>query len=510
LRCSCATNVYMHNRLPWIALLVLLLPAAALAHVGSPDVYYDGQAGPYHVLVTVRPAPVVPGVAEIEVRSAANDITEIKVLPLRLVGPGANLAPRPDLAQRSSDDPQLFTGNLWIMDRGSWQVQIQIQGLHGSAELGVPVPAVSTYSVRMQKTLGGMLSVLGLLLVAALIGMVGAATRDAKVPPGQTPAKQQVRKGYVTMSVAGVLVIAVLIGAKLWWGEEASANQQLSYKLPQAELSLAGSKLQLILQNPNEDAGFFIAGKDRIERPDRLRLDDLVPDHGHLLHLFLVRMPDMQSFWHLHPDQETTAEFDQNLPSLPAGHYQVFADIVHATGFPETEVAEIDLPAIAATSPINNVNVNNDDSGGPDLQAGEKVSQLSDGYRMVWEQDPAPLKIRQPIWFRFRIEDPSGKPAADLQDYMGMAGHAVFLRNDGKIFAHVHPAGSVSMAAVSLASGQNAQEQGMANMPGMNAPKNGEVSFPYGFPQPGDYHIFVQVKRAGHVDTGVFLAHVAN
>jgi hypothetical protein len=91
-----------------------------------------------------------------------------------------------------------------------------------------------------------------------------------------------------------------------------------------------------------------------------------------------------------------------------------------------------------------------------------------------------------------------------------MAGHAVFLRNDGKIFAHVHPAGSVSMAALNLASGQNAQEQAMANMPGMNAPKNGEVSFPYGFPQLGDYHIFIQVKRAGHVDTGVFLAHVAN
>jgi hypothetical protein len=35
-----------------------------------------------------------------------------------------------------------------------------------------------------------------------------------------------------------------------------------------------------------------------------------------------------------------------------------------------------------------------------------------------------------------------------------------------------------------------------------------EVRFPYGFPQAGDYRIFVQIKRAGRVETGVFDAHV--
>jgi hypothetical protein len=35
-----------------------------------------------------------------------------------------------------------------------------------------------------------------------------------------------------------------------------------------------------------------------------------------------------------------------------------------------------------------------------------------------------------------------------------------------------------------------------------------EVSFPYGFPKAGEYRMFVQIKRAGRIETGVFDALV--
>ena len=100
-------------------------------------------------------------------------------------------------------------------------------------------------------------------------------------------------------------------------------------------------------------------------------------------------------------------------------------------------------------------------------------------------------------------------PRKIMEPYMGMAGHAEFVRSDLSVFAHVHPAGSVSMAALGTGAGWTRQRwrppstttismpMPMAmSMPMSDAgPLPPEVRFPYGFPQAGDYRIFVQIKR---------------
>ncbi len=481
----------MKKLLPFI---FLLLPLAGTAHVNSPDVYYDGYAGPYHLLVTLRPPAVVPGVAQVQIRSVSNDVNEINILPLRMIGVGAKMAPLPDPAKRSKDDPQLFTGSLWIMVRGSWKVQVQASGSKGTAQLEVPLPAVSTSSQPMQAGMGILLASLGLALAAGLIGIIFAATREASLNSGEGPAPAQDRRGRIGLGVAAVIVVAAFVLGNQWWGSEASANERLNYKVPNMEPSLlGGSLLRLRLENPNASE----PTRFRSEQPDRIRLDDLIPDHGHIMHLFIVRMPDMKAFWHLHPDQTQPGDFAVNLPIMPEGQYKLYADIVHHTGFPETQVATVNLPTMTGES------LAGDDAGSFNLAPADKVAQLSGGYRMVWLQDDRSLKAGQPYWFRFRVEDKDGKPATDLEPYMGMAGHAVFLSADGNVFAHVHPAGSVSMAAVNLAEGRS-PKAAMENME-HSAPA-AEVSFPYGFPHPGEYRIFVQVKRAGKVETGEFVA----
>jgi hypothetical protein len=113
---------------------------------------------------------------------------------------------------------------------------------------------------------------------------------------------------------------------------------------------------------------------------------------------------------------------------------------------------------------------------------------------------------------KFVVLDRSGQPARDLEPYMGMAAHAEILRADFSVFAHLHPSGSVPMASMMLASEKigvaNAAELPMAGMlmPGERVPP--EVSIPFGFPKPGPYRIFVQIRRGGHIQTAAFDAHV--
>jgi len=479
----------------------MLLAATAWAHVGSPDVFYEGQAGPFHLLVTIRTPSVIPGVAQIEVRSAVNDVDIVHIVPTPLTGPGAKFAPVPDLAVRSKDDPQFFTGSLWMMTSGSWQVRVTAEGAKGKGDLSVPVPALSSSTKTMQGPIGIVLAALGLLLLVGAVSIVGAGVREGQLEPGVAPDPARVRRARLVMAATLVFVLAMAALGGLWWNSEAGEYDKHIFKPLTMLASLEnGDRLMLRLTDPGW------AG--------RRKIDDLVPDHNHLMHLYVISVPDMDKVWHLHPDRVEAGLFAKDLPPMPAGRYALYGDIVHSDGLPETLVTEMALPAIAGTP------LAGDDAAGtgpPISQAdfNRTTAQLPDGSRMIWERDAGPLHAKRAIYFRFRLEDADGKPAHDLELYMGMPGHAAFVALDRSVFAHVHPSGSVPMASLSLT--QNAGDGGaaMAAMPGMAGMSMmqdlpAEVSFPYGFPKPGDYRIYVQVKRGGRVETGIFDAHVEN
>jgi len=480
--------------------LFLLLAFPLDAHVGSPDVYFDGHAGPYQLLVTIRPPAMIPGVAEIEVRGSDPGLNSIKGVPMYIVGEGSKYPPVPDPLQRSKDDPRLFTGRLWIMGSGSWQVRLEADGAQGPGTLAVPVPAAARRTMPMLRGLGIFLFAIMIFLVAALVTMLGAGSREAFLAPGEQPQSANRWRSWLVMGLTAFALAAILFGGNFWWDSEAEGRARgMIYKPPALSPSLDGHGnllLKMAASRWHSNRSVIVGTR-------------LIPDHGHLMHLFLIRSPKADCFYHLHPemsDQNDPPAFTQTLPSLPAGHYQIFADIVRASGFPDTMTAEIDLPETTG-APLTGDDSEIVTAAITPSAVSDITAELSDGSHMIWAHDATPLRAGKAILFRFRVDDKNGKPATDLEPYMGMAGHAVFLDHDRSVFAHVHPEGSVSMAALALLEPQVEQGRPMMAMHHtMEGPP--EVSFPWGFPKAGDYRIFVQVRKAGRVETGVFDAHV--
>jgi hypothetical protein len=489
----------------WVARLRLLaffislsVALPAFAHIGSKDVYEEVSAGPYKLFVTIRTPNVIPGVATIEVRSSGAKVSSLRITPTPLTGEASKHPPTSDAMQPSAADPGFFTGSLWLMASGSWQVRFDIDGAAGKASASVPVSAVPLSILPMQRPLGIALALLGILLVVGIAGIVAAAVGQSRLNPGLDPGPTARRRAWVaglaTLAISGLLVY----GGYTWWDSEARAYASDIYRPLSLTPELSGNTLNLKIGRHDTDAMHTARARSN---------DDLLPDHGHVMHLYAIREPGMDAAFHLHPAVVSTGLLRMTLPAMPPGTYRLYADIVHANGFPETLSAELVVPADLPPAPLAAEDAS---AVPPALTQGElgAAYKLPDGYTMIWER-PQDLRANTAYAFRFRLVDGGGQPAGDVHPYLGMAGHAAFVKSDGTVFAHTHPEGSAAMQAMMLANGS----EEMGSMTGMDMSGHAEqippiVDFPYGFPSPGRYRIFIQMKHGSTVETGVFDAEV--
>lgn len=475
--------------------LLLALPLAAHAHVGSKDVFAQVQAGPYRLFVTVRPPLVIPGVATVEVRASGPEVQRLRITPVPMVGEASKHPPTPDATTRSSADPAFFTGSLWLMATGSWKVVLNVDGAAGAASVAVPVPAMALQVLRMDRPLGLILGALAVLLVMGIVGIVAAASRESRLEPGTAPTPERNRRALVVGGgTFAVVLLAVWLGGR-WWNVEAADYSYGLYKPLTMTPTLDGNTLHLQLGT------YTNVLSTRRNRTNA----DLLPDHGHLMHLYAIREPGMDAVYHLHPAQTAPGQLQTAMPQLPPGRYRLFGDIVHRSGLPETLTATLDIPAGFHGAPLDS----EDAAAAPaPLTAGElgAIDTLPDGYRMVWDK-PATLAANQPVSFRFTLQNAQGQPATDVTPYLGMAGHAAFVRTDFSTFAHTHPEGSAPMQAMEVANG-GAPMEAMTQAADTGKPLPATVEFPYGFPAAGRYRIFVQMKHGSTVETGAFDADV--
>jgi hypothetical protein len=135
------------------------LCAIASAHIGSPNVLFDGTAGPYAVRVIVRPPEVVPGRAEVTVRVDAPDVEHVVIRPV-FWRAGVAGAPAGDDLRRIDGQERVYNGQLWLMSYGAYSVYVTVSGARGSGTAIVPVNSFATGRLPLSRGLGAILVVL--------------------------------------------------------------------------------------------------------------------------------------------------------------------------------------------------------------------------------------------------------------------------------------------------------------------------------------------------------------
>src|SRR5438128_12410899 len=101
----------------WLVFLVFARCLAVEAHIGSPNVFFDGKAGEYLVRAVIRPPQVVPGLAEITVLVPGEPVQRVTVFPV-FWNAGRDGAPPPDQAELVRGETNLYSAPHWLLRPG--------------------------------------------------------------------------------------------------------------------------------------------------------------------------------------------------------------------------------------------------------------------------------------------------------------------------------------------------------------------------------------------------------
>ena len=472
-------------------------------HIGSINTVYDMDSGSYPIRVIITPSVGIPGYVNVIVKPLGEKevpMTSATALPVRSDVDPEN-QPVPFKLEPIAPGSDIFSGAVFLNSIGSYQMIIQLDGEKGKTQVSVPFNAALMTAPKMDPfflmfVISGVS--LSLLILTLAIHKI---FKEGHLSPGQTPTLQDIRRG----NLAYFGVALVFLGTSLYLYNLGSQQIQALYKkkfhpptlLTKIEKADKDELLFLTIQpndqwrealpqNPLED-GFS---------PMDQRLDThLVPDHGKFMHLFLIDL-NKKTIAHLHPQKIGEGQFETLLPKLPAGTYDIFADITNESGFALTLTSRLTLPGENVPQASKAISEDPDDSWW--------ISSEKQSPYQVKMREPQRFIANEDVTMIFEVVDEIGKPV-ELEPYMGMLSHAAIVNEDGTTFAHIHPNGTSSMAAIQLIDQKNNERSKHLQM----IPKDQtQIRLPFVFPASGKYYLWVQYKVNNKVETTPFIIHV--
>src|SRR6185503_7885310 len=169
---------------------------------------------------------------------------------------------------------------------------VTIEGPRGQGTLVVPVNSMATNTRPMPRAYALMLSALATILFLGGLRLAGAVFGESRLDPGALPTRKDRWRGRAAMALTAIALSLLVFGGKKWWDfEDRNYRNNALYKPLPVSAHVRADHDQLILTI-------------KVEASERRgRWTPLIPDHGKLMHLFLVRDGAPGAFAHLHPAQ---------------------------------------------------------------------------------------------------------------------------------------------------------------------------------------------------------------
>ena len=243
------------------------------------------------------------------------------------------------------------------------------------------------------------------------------------------------------------------------------------------------------------------------------RIVDFIPDHGKIMHLYLIN-ENHQQLCHLHPKRNSkdNSLFEVVIPPVEYGKYYIYIDVTLESGSNQTLRNSIEYYP-------DNI-LNQKEQYFLELDPDDSFIKENSSYYFKWLNNSKNYYVNHEINLNFQMLDRLNNPVM-LEPYIQMGGHGAIIDSSGNTFIHIHPIGTISMASQELYDQEyDLQKSGICyfGLPDTTIKdysqatfKNSFLSFPpIIIDDPGKYFLWIQGKSNNEIITEKFEFNIIN